>query len=178
MILKLFFTGRFEGFSTFLYLAMGWLAIVPYAELTMALDTKGLALLVGEGVSPTRDRLLSEISVKFPQAKLFRYEAFNHDNVRAGVKATCSGTRRTVYEGERRRNKVREKAREGARWREMARDGGRWREISPDHLVGDLAEEVGHARRGRVVARDRVHHPCVGGGCAGAAACLLFFAGR
>ncbi|MDA7666322.1 TAT-variant-translocated molybdopterin oxidoreductase [bacterium] len=52
-----------------------------------AAQGKGLALLVGEGVSPTRDRLLSEISVKFPQAKLFRYEAFNHDNVRAGVKA-------------------------------------------------------------------------------------------
>ena len=53
MVLKLFFTGRFEGFSTFLYLAMGWLAIVPYAELTAALDTKGLALLILGGIAYT-----------------------------------------------------------------------------------------------------------------------------
>ena len=53
LVLKLFFTGRFERFSTFLYLAMGWLAIIPYAELTKALDAKALALLIGGGVAYT-----------------------------------------------------------------------------------------------------------------------------
>ena len=53
LVLKLFFTGRFEHFSTFLYLAMGWLAIIPYAELTTALDAKALALLIGGGVAYT-----------------------------------------------------------------------------------------------------------------------------
>ncbi len=53
LVLKLFFTGRFEHFSTFLYLAMGWLAIIPYSELTTALDAKALALLIGGGVAYT-----------------------------------------------------------------------------------------------------------------------------
>ena len=53
LVLKLFFTGRFERFSTFLYLAMGWLAIIPYSELTTALDAKALALLIGGGVAYT-----------------------------------------------------------------------------------------------------------------------------
>ena len=53
LVLKLFFTGRFERFSTFLYLAMGWLAIIPYAELTTALGAKALALLIGGGVAYT-----------------------------------------------------------------------------------------------------------------------------
>ena len=53
LVLKLFFTGRFARFSTFLYLAMGWLAIIPYAELTTALDAKALALLIGGGVAYT-----------------------------------------------------------------------------------------------------------------------------
>ena len=50
-----------------------------------AAQGKGLAILVGEGVFPTRDRLLGELTVKWPQAKLYRYEAFNLDNVRAGL---------------------------------------------------------------------------------------------
>ena len=53
LVLKLLFTGRFEHFSTFLYLAMGWLAIIPYSELTTALDAKALALLIGGGVAYT-----------------------------------------------------------------------------------------------------------------------------
>ena len=53
LLLKLFFTGRFERFSTFLYLAMGWLAIIPYGELTSALDPKGLAWLMAGGVAYT-----------------------------------------------------------------------------------------------------------------------------
>lgn len=53
LVLKLFFTGRFVRFSTFLYLAMGWLAIIPYEELTTALDPKALVLLIGGGVAYT-----------------------------------------------------------------------------------------------------------------------------
>lgn len=53
VVLKLFFTGKFERFSTFLYLAMGWLAIIPYAELTIALDPKALTLLFGGGAAYT-----------------------------------------------------------------------------------------------------------------------------
>jgi len=53
LLLKLFFTGKFERFSTFLYLAMGWLAIIPYGELTAALDPKGLAWLIAGGVAYT-----------------------------------------------------------------------------------------------------------------------------
>lgn len=53
LVLKLFFTGKFERFSTFLYLAMGWLAIIPYDELNTALDTKALTLLFGGGVAYT-----------------------------------------------------------------------------------------------------------------------------
>ena len=61
LVLKLFFTGRFEHFSTFLYLAMGWLAIIPYSELTTALDAKALALLIGGGVAYTVGVLFSAI---------------------------------------------------------------------------------------------------------------------
>ena len=53
LLLKLFFTGKFERFSTFLYLAMGWLAIIPYGELTAALDSKGLTWLIAGGVAYT-----------------------------------------------------------------------------------------------------------------------------
>lgn len=53
LILKLFFTGRFERFSTFLYLAMGWLALIPYSALTAALDTAAMVWLIAGGVSYT-----------------------------------------------------------------------------------------------------------------------------
>ena len=48
---------------------------------------KGLAFLVGESTSPTRERLLGDLLTKFPQAKAYRYEAFNLDNVRAGAQS-------------------------------------------------------------------------------------------
>ena len=53
LLLKLFFTGKFERFSTFLYLAMGWLAIIPFGELTAALAPKGLAWLIAGGLAYT-----------------------------------------------------------------------------------------------------------------------------
>ncbi len=53
LILKVFFTGRYERFSTFLYLAMGWLALIPYSELTAALDPAAMVWLIAGGISYT-----------------------------------------------------------------------------------------------------------------------------
>lgn len=44
---------------------------------------QGLAILTDEVVSPTRVRLLTALQAKYPQAKVYRYEAFGLDNVRA-----------------------------------------------------------------------------------------------
>ncbi|MEM7385454.1 MAG: TAT-variant-translocated molybdopterin oxidoreductase, partial [Verrucomicrobiota bacterium] len=43
---------------------------------------KGWAFLVGEGDSPTRNRMLSDLKVKYPSARFFRYEAFGLGHVR------------------------------------------------------------------------------------------------
>ena len=45
MILKLFFTGRFEVFSTLLYLVMGWLIVLDFSALTELMPTNGLLWL-------------------------------------------------------------------------------------------------------------------------------------
>ncbi len=48
---------------------------------------KGLAILHGESTSPTRARLLGEVRKKFPEAKTYRYEPINLDNVAAANEA-------------------------------------------------------------------------------------------
>ena len=53
LILKLFFTGRFDNLSTLLYLAMGWLALIPYSELTAALDSAAMVWLIAGEISYT-----------------------------------------------------------------------------------------------------------------------------
>lgn len=50
IILKLFFTGRFNVFSTLLYLVMGWLIIFDYTNVADALGTNGVYLLFGAGI--------------------------------------------------------------------------------------------------------------------------------
>lgn len=45
LILKLFFTGRFEIFSTLLYLVMGWLVVFDFSALVNNMATNGLWLL-------------------------------------------------------------------------------------------------------------------------------------
>lgn len=45
LILKLFFTGRFEIFSTLLYLVMGWLIVFDFSALANNMETNGLWLL-------------------------------------------------------------------------------------------------------------------------------------
>ncbi len=49
LILKLFFTGKFEIFSTLLYLVMGWLIIFDYSNLYNLIGTDGVTLLFAGG---------------------------------------------------------------------------------------------------------------------------------
>lgn len=49
-VLKLFFTGRFNVFSTLLYLAMGWLIVFDYSNTTALLGTNGVQLLLSGSV--------------------------------------------------------------------------------------------------------------------------------
>lgn len=50
VILKLFFTGRFEIFSTLLYLVMGWLIVFDYTNAAEALGTDGVFWLFAGGL--------------------------------------------------------------------------------------------------------------------------------
>ena len=50
IILKLFFTGRFEGLSLLLYLAMGWLIVFDFKNLMEVLSKNQLLLLMLGGV--------------------------------------------------------------------------------------------------------------------------------
>ena len=53
VILKLFFTGKFELFSTLLYLVMGWLIIFDFSNLSIALGSNGILWLFAGGLSYT-----------------------------------------------------------------------------------------------------------------------------
>jgi hemolysin III len=50
VILKLFFTGRFELFSTLLYLVMGWLIVFDFSNLSNALGGNGILWLFAGGL--------------------------------------------------------------------------------------------------------------------------------
>ena len=50
VILKLFFTGKFEAFSTSLYLVMGWLIVFDFANLSDAIGPNGLFWLFAGGL--------------------------------------------------------------------------------------------------------------------------------
>lgn len=50
VVLKLFFTGRFETFSTLLYLVMGWLIVLDYTNTSNALGPDGVFWLMAGGV--------------------------------------------------------------------------------------------------------------------------------
>ena len=52
-ILKLFFTGRFELFSTLLYLVMGWLIVFDFSALVDHMPINGLIFLIAGGLSYT-----------------------------------------------------------------------------------------------------------------------------
>ena len=49
VILKLFYTGRFEAFSTILYLVMGWLIVFDFSTLNSLMPANGLILLMSGG---------------------------------------------------------------------------------------------------------------------------------
>ena len=50
IFLKLFFTGKFEVFSTLLYLVMGWLIVFDYNNLAIALVPEGIFWLFAGGL--------------------------------------------------------------------------------------------------------------------------------
>ena len=53
VILKLFFTGRFNTFSTLLYLVMGWLIVFDFSTLSSLLDSNAILLLMAGGLAYT-----------------------------------------------------------------------------------------------------------------------------
>ena len=53
VVAKLFWTGRFERLSTFVYLAMGWVVLVAIVPLVERLDLSTLAWLFAGGVAYT-----------------------------------------------------------------------------------------------------------------------------
>jgi len=53
VILKLFFTGKFELFSTLLYLVMGWLVVFDFSNLSNAIGDDGILFLFAGGLSYT-----------------------------------------------------------------------------------------------------------------------------
>lgn len=52
-LLKLFFTGRFEIFSTILYLIMGWLIVLDFENLKISLQPEGLQFMFIGGMAYT-----------------------------------------------------------------------------------------------------------------------------
>jgi len=50
IVLKLFFTGRFEIFSTLLYLVMGWLIVFDFSALSESIGSNGVLLLFAGGL--------------------------------------------------------------------------------------------------------------------------------
>jgi hemolysin III len=53
VVLKLFFTGKFEVFSTLLYLVMGWLIIFDFFNLSEIIGSNGILFLFAGGLSYT-----------------------------------------------------------------------------------------------------------------------------
>ena len=49
-IFKLFFTGKFERFSLFLYLVMGWLVVLDFENIVKSFETNAIVLLVISGL--------------------------------------------------------------------------------------------------------------------------------
>ena len=53
VVLKLFFTGKFELFSTLLYLVMGWLVVFDFSKLSDVIGHEGILFLFAGGLSYT-----------------------------------------------------------------------------------------------------------------------------
>lgn len=50
LVLKLFFTGKFETFSTLLYLVMGWLIVFDFSNVSNLIGNNGVMLLFAGGL--------------------------------------------------------------------------------------------------------------------------------
>ncbi|MEQ6166755.1 hemolysin III family protein [Ekhidna sp. MALMAid0563] len=61
VVLKLFFTGKFDRLSTIMYIAMGWIAIFAIKPLLVAMSTEGLLWLLAGGVFYTLGAILYSI---------------------------------------------------------------------------------------------------------------------
>lgn len=62
IILKLFFTGRFDILSTILYVAMGWLIVFAYKPLLAQLAPEGVQWLFAGGIAYTVGAILYSMS--------------------------------------------------------------------------------------------------------------------
>lgn len=69
IVLKLFFTGRFNALSTALYVLMGWIIVMVLEPLRVNLSGEGLSWLFAGGVAYTTGALLYSINhIKFNHA--------------------------------------------------------------------------------------------------------------
>lgn len=69
VILKLFFTGKYDKLSTFMYIAMGWIAIFALKPIISSMETEGLLWLLAGGVFYTSGAVLYSIrSIPFNHA--------------------------------------------------------------------------------------------------------------
>lgn len=65
-LFKIFFAGRFEKFSLYLYLLMGWLIVIKIDELINLINFRGLLLVIASG-------LLYTIGTYFYSSKTIKY---------------------------------------------------------------------------------------------------------
>lgn len=65
-LFKIFFTGKFEKLSLYLYLLMGWLIVIKIDELINLINIRGLLLVVASG-------LLYTIGTYFYSSKTIKY---------------------------------------------------------------------------------------------------------
>ncbi|MEP0273761.1 PAQR family membrane homeostasis protein TrhA [Ekhidna sp.] len=69
VVLKLFFTGKYDRLSTIMYIAMGWIAIFAIKPLLSTMNTEGLLWLLAGGVFYTLGAVLYSIkSIPFNHA--------------------------------------------------------------------------------------------------------------
>ena len=50
IVLKVFFTGKFEKLSTFIYIGMGWLIVIAIKKIIMIMPMTGVILLIAGGI--------------------------------------------------------------------------------------------------------------------------------
>lgn len=61
IVLKIFYTGRFDGFSTAMYVLMGWIIVFAIKPLMASFPAAGIAWLVGGGIAYTVGALFYSI---------------------------------------------------------------------------------------------------------------------